>query len=49
MTHGQPHHLIILTTTVTVFDSSITPEPFLDTLELEKLQKRQQKAEEMSS
>ncbi|KAL6240934.1 hypothetical protein RBB50_012193 [Rhinocladiella similis] len=34
---------------VTVFDSSITPEPFLDTVELETLKKRQQKAEEISS
>ncbi|KIW19024.1 hypothetical protein PV08_03314 [Exophiala spinifera] len=34
---------------VTVFDSSIPPEPFLDSVELENLKKRQQKAEEMSS
>ncbi|KAK7897610.1 hypothetical protein LTR67_004239 [Exophiala xenobiotica] len=31
---------------VTVFDSSITPEPFLDSVALERLRKRQQMDEE---
>lgn len=53
MTHGTRNHFYtdnhFSSTTVTVFDSSITPEPFLDTVELETLKKRQQKAEEISS
>lgn len=44
MTHAVNYQLQVIDqkSTVTIFDSSVTPEPFLDSVTLEALRKRQQ-------